>query len=54
MVSDSGLIKDMSKDIICVAGTGNGLDTAWVVTPSYTNQLFDLKMKIPICKPNNF
>jgi hypothetical protein len=54
MVSDSGLIEDMSKDIICVAGTGNGLDTAWIVTPAYTNQLFNLKMKIPICKPKNF
>ena len=54
MVSDSGLIKDISKDIICIAGTGKGLDTAWVVTPAYTNQLFNLKMKIPICKPKNF
>ena len=54
MVSDSGLIEDMSEDIICVAGTGKGLDTAWVVTPAYTNQLFNLKMKIPICKPKNF
>ena len=54
MISDSGLVKDMSEDIICVAGTGNGLDTAWVVTPAYTNQLFSLKMKIPICKPKNF
>ena len=54
MVSDSGLIKDMSEDIICIAGTGKGLDTAWIVTPAYTNQMFKLKMKIPICKPRNF
>ncbi|MFX0086288.1 MAG: hypothetical protein ACFFAU_11450 [Candidatus Hodarchaeota archaeon] len=53
MVSDAGLIESTS-DIICIAGTGRGLDTAWIVKPSYSNRLFELKMKIPICKPENF
>ncbi|UCG02514.1 MAG: hypothetical protein JSW11_00690 [Candidatus Heimdallarchaeota archaeon] len=53
MVSDAGLI-DTTKDIISIAGTGRGLDTAWIVKPSYSNSLFDLKMKVPICKPRNF
>lgn len=53
MVSDAGLVDPTSK-IICVAGTGRGLDTAWVIKPSYSNKLFDLKMKFPICKPKNF
>jgi hypothetical protein len=53
MVSDAGII-DTTKDIISIAGTGRGLDTAWVVKPSYSNKLFDLKMKIPICKPRIF
>ncbi len=50
MVSDAGLV-DPKSDIICVEGTGRGLDTAWVIKPSYSNKLFDLKMKVPICKP---
>lgn len=53
MTSDAGLTNPSSK-IICIAGTGSGLDTAWIIKPSYSNRLFDLKMKIPICKPENF
>ena len=53
MVSDAGLVTPTS-DIISIAGTGTGLDTAWIIKPSYSNRLFDLKMKIPICKPENF
>lgn len=53
MVSDAGII-DTTKDIISIAGTGRGLDTAWIVKPSYSNKLFDLKMKMLICKPKNF
>ncbi len=53
MVSDAGLV-DPTSEIICVAGTGRGLDTAWVIKPSYSHKLFDLKMKVPICKPKNF
>jgi hypothetical protein len=53
MVSDAGLVEPTS-DIICIGGTGRGLDTAWIVKPSYSNRLFELKMKIPICKPENF
>ncbi len=53
MVSDSGLI-DTTKDIISIGGTGRGLDTAWIIKPSYSNKLFDLKMKLPICKPKDF
>ncbi len=53
MVSDAGLV-DTTSEIICVAGTGRGLDTAWVIKPSYSHKLFDLKMIVPICKPKNF
>lgn len=53
MVSDAGLV-DTTKDLISIAGTGRGLDTAWIIKPSYSNQLFDLKMKVPICKPKIF
>jgi len=54
MVADAGLLNDISHDIICAAGTGRGLDTAWVVRPSYTNELFNLRMKRLICKPLDF
>jgi hypothetical protein len=54
MVADGGLLENIEQEIITVAGTGRGLDTAWIVTPSYTNNLFNLKMKAPICKPINF
>ncbi|MFX1283776.1 MAG: pyruvate kinase alpha/beta domain-containing protein [Promethearchaeota archaeon] len=53
MVSDAGLI-DLTREIISIAGTGRGLDTAWIIKPSYSHKLFNLKMKIPICKPRNF
>ena len=53
MTADAGLITS-KRDVICIAGTGKGLDTAWVVKPSYSNNLFDLKMKFPIAKPINF
>ena len=53
MSADAGLVNP-STDIICVAGTGKGLDTAWIIKPSYSNKLFDLKMKVPICKPREF
>ncbi len=54
MVADAGLLENIEHNIITVAGTGSGLDTAWIVTPSYTNKLFNLKMKAAICKPINF
>ena len=53
MASDAGLANPNS-DIICIGGTEQGLDTAWIIKPSNSNRLFDLKMKIPICKPENF
>ncbi|MFX0123550.1 MAG: pyruvate kinase alpha/beta domain-containing protein [Candidatus Hodarchaeota archaeon] len=53
MVSDAGLI-DTTKEIISIAGTGRGLDTAWIIKPSYSNKLFELKMKVLICKPKDF
>ncbi len=53
MASDAGLTNPNS-DIICIGGTGEGLDTAWIIKPSNSNRLFELKMKIPICKPENF
>ena len=53
MAADSGLV-DTVTDVICVAGTGRGADTAWRVKPSTSNRIFDLKMKEVIVKPSEF
>ncbi|MFX0114231.1 MAG: pyruvate kinase alpha/beta domain-containing protein [Candidatus Hodarchaeota archaeon] len=53
MAADSGLI-DTETDVLCIAGTGRGADTAWRVRPSTSNRLFDLRMKELIAKPSEF
>ena len=53
MAADAGLIS-VDKDVICVAGTGRGADTAWLVKPTNTNTFTDLKMRACICKPLEF
>ncbi|MFW9915066.1 MAG: pyruvate kinase alpha/beta domain-containing protein [Candidatus Thorarchaeota archaeon] len=53
MVADSGLV-DTKTDIVCIAGTGRGADTAWRLRPSTSNRLFDLRMKEIIAKPAEF
>ncbi len=53
MAADAGLIP-VDKDVICVAGTGRGADTAWLVKPTNTNTFTDLKMRACICKPLDF
>ncbi len=53
MAADAGLVK-VDEDVICIAGTGFGADTAWLVTPANTNQFAQLKMKACICKPLRF
>jgi hypothetical protein len=50
MAADGNLIP-MDQDIIVVAGTNGGADTALVLQPAYTSTLFDLRVKEIICKP---
>ena len=52
MVADAGLVS--GEDIICVAGTGSGADTAVVISPAPSNKLFDLKVREIIAKPRDF
>lgn len=52
MAAEAGLIPT-DKEIIAVAGTGEGADTAVVLTPSYALKLKDLKIHEIICKPRN-
>jgi hypothetical protein len=53
MAADAGLIP-VDEDVICVAGTGRGADTAWLIRPANTNSFADLKMKACLCKPMEF
>ena len=50
MAADSGLVRT-DEDVIAIAGTGRGADTAVVLTPANTRNFFDLKVKEILCKP---
>ena len=51
MAADSGLVC-IDEDVISIAGTSSGADTAIVLIPVYTHQFFDLKVKEVLCKPH--
>ena len=53
MVSDAGLIPP-NEDIVCVAGTARGADTAVWLRPASSNDFFDIKIRHIITKPNEF
>jgi hypothetical protein len=50
MAADSGLVRT-DEDIIAVAGSGRGADTAVVMKPAHTHDFFDLRIKEILCKP---
>jgi hypothetical protein len=50
MATDAGLIHT-TEDVVVIAGTGRGADTALVIKPANTQRFFDLKVKEIICKP---
>ncbi|UCH02611.1 MAG: hypothetical protein JSV20_02155 [Candidatus Bathyarchaeota archaeon] len=50
MVADAGLIS-IDKEVIAIAGTNEGADTAIVVKPSYPRTFLDLKVTEIIAKP---
>lgn len=50
MAADAGLIRT-DEEIIAVAGSGRGCDTAIVLQPVNTQRFFDLKVKEILCKP---
>lgn len=51
MAADGGLVRT-DEDVISIAGTGKGADTAVVLTPVISHKFFDLKIKEFICKPH--
>lgn len=50
MAADAGFIP-VNQNVISIAGTGRGADTAWIVKPAHTSSLFELKMKELLAKP---
>ncbi len=50
MAADAGYIRT-DEDVIAIAGTGRGADTAIVVKPENVSRFFDMKIKEIICKP---
>ena len=53
MAADAGLVST-DEDIIAVAGTRGGADTAFVVRPVNSQDLFELRVKEILCRPNNW
>ena len=53
MAADAGLIP-VSKDVVCVGGTGRGADTAWVIRPANSHAFPKIRMKVCLCKPRKF
>ena len=51
MAADSGLVRT-DEDIVAIAGTGQGADTAFVLTPVTSQNFFSLKVKEILCKPH--
>jgi hypothetical protein len=50
MATDAGLART-DEEVISIAGTDSGADTALVLQPANAQSLFDLRIKEIICKP---
>ena len=50
MALDAGVI-DYGADIVCMGGTGRGLDTAVVMTPSHASRIFETNVHEILCMP---
>ena len=53
MAADAGHIP-VDRDIIAIAGTSRGADTALLIKPANSTRFFDLKIREVIAKPREF
>jgi len=53
MAADAGLVP-VDKDVVCIAGTGRGADTAWVIRPANSQAFPKMKLRACLCKPMDF
>ena len=51
MATDAGLVRT-DEEVIAIAGTGHGADTAVVLTPVNSQNFFDIKVHEILCKPH--
>lgn len=51
MAADSGLVRTGEEEIIAIAGSAGGADTAVVLQPVISQDFFDLRIKEILCKP---
>ena len=49
---DAGLIR-ADKDVVAIAGSHRGADTAVVIKPANSRAIFDMVVKEIICKPGS-
>ena len=52
MAADAGLIP-VDKDVVAVAGSGRGADTALLIKPANSSRFFDLEVREVIAKPRS-
>jgi hypothetical protein len=50
MAADAGLL-DMDQEVVSVAGTGNGADTAIVCQPAYPRKFLGFEIREILAKP---
>jgi len=50
MAADAGLVRT-DEDVISIAGTGKGADTAIVIKPAISRRLFNMRIKKILAKP---
>lgn len=53
MAADAGLIP-VDQDVVAIAGTGRGADTALRIHPANAARFFNLKIREVIAKPIDF
>lgn len=53
MACDAGFVEP-GKDIIAIAGTGQGADTTVLISPSHSQYFFKTRVREIICKPREF
>ena len=49
MVAEAGVI-NVDREVIAIAGTGEGTDTAVVIKPAYARRFFDLEIREILAK----
>jgi hypothetical protein len=52
MACDAGLAP--ADDVICVAGTGQGADTACLIKADSSNRFFQIRVREILAKPREF